>query len=92
MRNTHDGHPHGRRIGDGWTLTNPRQDPHSRTLPFCSTCDPLGLNSNGVQIFAIRPDGTDLRQVTDARGMGRDADGTYSALLAALRADGPYEP
>jgi hypothetical protein len=82
----------GGRVGNGCALIYPVQDPRSRTLLFYSTCDPLGENPNGVQIFAIQPDGTGLRQVTDARGMGRDADGTYSAQLPALWAYGPYEP
>ncbi len=49
-------------------------------LVFYSTCDPLGTNPNGGQIFAMRPDGSDLRQLTTARGLVTAA-GTFSAEL-----------
>jgi hypothetical protein len=34
--------------------------------------DPLGRNPNGLQLFAMQPDGSGLRQLTDARGVFRD--------------------
>ena len=37
---------------------------------------PFGTNPNGAQIFAIDPDGTNLRQITDTRGFTTQADGT----------------
>ena len=43
---------------------------------FASSCDPVGGNPFGDQLFAMRPDGTGLRQLTDARGMTTDPDGT----------------
>jgi len=45
------------------------QDPVTQTLIFESTCDPLGANPFGAQIFAMRPDGSNLRQLTAARGL-----------------------
>jgi len=44
------------------------QDPVTRTLVFYSGCDPFGRNPNG-QIFAMRPDGSGLRQLTDSSGL-----------------------
>jgi hypothetical protein len=41
-------------------------------------CDPLGSNPYGVQMFAMRPDGSGLRQLTAARGLVGEADGTVS--------------
>jgi len=68
------------------------QDWRSRTVVFASNCDPLGRNPNGGQLFAIQPDGSGLRQLTDSRGLVRDADGTYSAELPGPWAYGPYVP
>ena len=48
----------------------------------------FGHNSGG-QIFAVRPDGTGLRQVTNARGFTTDADGTFHAELVGPIAYGP---
>src|SRR5262245_28415092 len=44
------------------------QDPATRTVVFGYTCDPLGGTTNGGQVFAMRPDGTGLRQLTSTRG------------------------
>ena len=52
------------------------QQPVTGTIYFRSTCDPLGLNPNGAQLFAIQRDGTGLRQVTNARGFVQGADRT----------------
>ena len=59
---------------------------------FYSSCDPLGTNPNGAQIFAMQPDGSGLRQLTDSRGLVREADGTYSGELPGPWAYGPYVP
>jgi len=48
-------------------------------LVFFSSCDPFGANPYGDQMFAIRVDGTDLRQLTHARGLVRESDGTVSS-------------
>ena len=47
-------------------------DPMTGTLVFYSTCDPFGQNPYGGQLFAMRPDGSGLRQITDARGLTPD--------------------
>lgn len=49
---------------------------------FSASCDPVGANPFGDQIFAMRPDGTGLRQLTNARGMTTDPDGTVHVELA----------
>jgi len=48
------------------------QDPYNDTLVFHSSCDPLGTNPFGDQVFAMRTDGTGLRQLTDTRGMSNE--------------------
>src|SRR5262249_35064542 len=48
-------------------------------LVFYSSCDPFGTNPYGDQLFAIRQDGTRLRQLTRARGLVTEPDGTVSA-------------
>jgi hypothetical protein len=61
------------------------------TVLFSSSCDPVGGNPFGSQIFAMGPGGSGLRQLTATRGMTVDPDGTvrfeipggiaYSAFL-----------
>ena len=51
------------------------------TVLFASSCDPVGGNPFGDQLFAMRPDGTGLRQLTNARGMTTDPDGTVHVEL-----------
>ncbi len=49
---------------------------------FQSSCDPVGANPFGAQVFAMRPDGTGLRQLTNARGTTTDPDGTVHVELS----------
>src|SRR5262245_11320109 len=58
-----------------WSLST-AADGVTGTVLFESSCDPVGANPFGDQIFAMRPDGTGLRQLTNARGMTTDPDGT----------------
>lgn len=44
-------------------------------LVFTSSCDPLGRNPNGDQLFTMRTDGSGLRQITSFRGVEELADG-----------------
>ena len=68
------------------------QDPRSRTLLFYSECNPLNnMNPNGSQIFAMRPDGSGLRQLTDSQGLVK-APGGYSGAIPGPWAYGPYVP
>jgi hypothetical protein len=48
---------------------------------FLSNCDPLGTNPNGGQIFSMRFDGTELRQLTSMRSATTEADGTVTVEL-----------
>jgi len=54
-------------------------EPATATLVFYSSCDPFGTNPSGDQLFAISANGTHLRQLTHARGLFTDANGTVSA-------------
>ena len=70
---------HRRPDGCGINFTTPsvpQQNPATGTIYFWSACDPLGLNPNGSQLFAIQPDGTGLQQLTNAHGFVKAADGT----------------
>jgi hypothetical protein len=69
-----------------------RQDSGTRKLVFYSSCDPLGSSPLGSQVFAMRPDGSDLRQLTDARGLVQEPDGTFLGELPGPFAYGPYAP
>jgi hypothetical protein len=51
------------------------------TVLFAASCDPVGGNPFGHQLFAMRQDGTGLRQLTNARGMTTDPDGTIHVEL-----------
>jgi hypothetical protein len=50
-------------------------DPVTSTVVFTANCDPFGTNPFGDQIYAMRPDGTGLRQLTSMRGMQELPDG-----------------
>jgi len=63
-------------IGTGCSIQLLGQDATTQAVLFYSSCDPLGSNANSGQIFAMRPDGTDLRQLTHTRGLITEADGT----------------
>lgn len=54
--------------GCGCGISGPYQDPRTEALVFYSSCDPFGRNLNGGEIFAIRKDGSDLRQLTETKG------------------------
>ena len=45
------------------------QDSRTGVLIFYSSCDPLGTNPHGEQVFAMHPDGSDLRQLTHTQGL-----------------------
>lgn len=51
-------------------------DQVTRTVVFGSSCDPVGGNPFGDQLFAMRQDGSGLRQLTAARGREILPDGT----------------
>jgi len=67
--------------GPGCYVFAAGQDPETESLLLMSTCDPLGTNPNGLQIFVMRPDGTGLRQLTDTRGMVTAPDGSADVEL-----------
>src|SRR5262249_1018093 len=60
------------------TVDIPLQAPDevTGTVVFASSCDPVGGNPYGEQLFAMRSDGTGLRQLTTTRGMTTGPDGT----------------
>jgi hypothetical protein len=78
--------------GFGCTPFSLTQDSQSRRLVFYSSCDPLGTNPNGDQVFAMRPDGSDLLQLTHARGLKNQSGGTVLGELPGPIAYGPYAP
>jgi hypothetical protein len=62
----------------------------TRSIVFDTVLDPLDLRPSahftyGDQIFAIRPDGSGLRQLTEAGGVTTNPDGSTSVELP-----GPY--
>ncbi len=67
------------------------QDPVTKAVVFGSNCDPLGTNRAGYvhdslydavyQLFAMRPDGSGLRQLTDAAGFTSNPDGSIRVEL-----------
>lgn len=60
-------------------------DPKTAELVFYSTCDPFGANLAGAQLFAMRSDGSHLRQLTSTRGLVVHDDGSVTTELP-----GPY--
>jgi len=71
--------------GRGCSVGHMSIDPVTGWVTFVSSCNPFGTNPNGDQIFTMRADGSGLRQVTFARGMTREPDGTVHVELP-----GPY--
>ena len=59
-------------VGEGY-LRVVVQDPVTNGVVFASSCDPVGANPYGGQLFAMRPDGHGLRQLIDAAGLQRSA-------------------
>jgi hypothetical protein len=57
------------------------EDPRRDELIFYSSCDPLGTNPNGGQVFSMRRDGTEVRQRTQTAGMTRAPDGRVAVEL-----------
>jgi|SRR5262245_18843565 len=57
------------------------QDPVTEAVVFDSGCDPLRTNSGGEHIFAMRPDGHGLRELTDAAGLTTNPDGSIRVEL-----------
>ena len=74
----------------GCYVSPPLEDPATGSLVFYSSCrlpeDEQKGPSNGGQLFAIRPDGSGLRQLTDTEGFVTNGDGTFSIELP-----GPFE-
>jgi hypothetical protein len=67
--------------GTACDIVNDFLDRITGTVVFLSSCDPVGGNPFGSQLFAMRPDGTGLRQLTATRGMTTDPDGTVHVEL-----------
>jgi hypothetical protein len=65
----------------GCLVARALQDPVTRTIIFYSSCDPFGLNPNGGQLFAMRPNGRGLHQLTDTRGQVSTSDGSVTVEL-----------
>jgi hypothetical protein len=62
----------------GCSIFGAYQDPATRTVIFNSNCDPFGTNPYGAQIFSMRPDGSQLRQLTSERGRVPEDDGAFT--------------
>ena len=58
-----------------------RLDPETGSILFESSCDPFALHPVSDQYFAVRPDGSGLRQLTSYRGMEVAPDGTITVEL-----------
>ena len=59
----------------------------TQALVFDSTCDAVpGGNQNGEQFFAMRPDGSGLRQLTTTLGVRTAADGSVDVQLPGPQA------
>jgi len=68
------------------------QDAQAGSLVFYSSCDAFGTGAYGAQAFAVRPDGSGLRQLTSAAGRNVLADGSVTVDLPSFFAYGPTNP
>jgi len=57
------------------------RDIRTDAVLFYSSCDPLGTNPYGSQVFAMHADGTGLRQLTNTAPFGVDASGAFTVEL-----------
>jgi hypothetical protein len=80
----------GCRIDFNWALGQRSQDPQTGAIFFRSSCDPLGQNPNGGQLFSMQPDGSGLRQLSNAPGAVRAADGTVEVETVDTFWSAPY--
>jgi hypothetical protein len=64
--------------GDVW-------DRRTGMVGVVSSCDALGRNPDGEQVFTMRPDGSRIRQITSFRGIEKFPDGSVRVELG-----GPY--
>jgi hypothetical protein len=63
-------------------LGESRLDLTTGSMVFSSTCDPMGTNPHdGNQLFALRPDGSGLRQLTQTQGVIRNPDRSIDVEL-----------
>jgi len=78
-------------LGTACTITTGiRADPASGAIVFTANCDPFGTNPYGDQGFAMRADGSGLRQLTALRGMQTFPDGSILVeLLGPANYSGP---
>ena len=67
-----------------------KQDPLTRTLLFDSSCDPLGLGAATQQLYAVRPNGTGLRQLTNYRGLTCEDGAVSVELPGPIAYSAPY--
>ena len=66
---------------DGCFVSIVGQDLGTDTVVFESNCHPFDTNPYSHQVFSIRFDGTDVRQLTDTRGFETALDGTVTVEL-----------
>ena len=62
--------------GCGIKALNAFASDESRALLYYSDCDPFGTNPDGSQVFAMRWNGSRVRQITHTRGVTKAADGS----------------
>jgi hypothetical protein len=77
-------HPAGTEVACGIevpVMNSIAPDPVTGSVVFGSSCDPVGGNPFGDQLFTMRQDGTGLRQLTAARGREMLPDGTLQVEL-----------
>jgi len=67
-------------VEPGCNIDTLRQNPETGVLIYESSCNPLGGNPFGNQVFAMRPDGSGLAQLTRAGGF-RTAGGATEVEL-----------
>jgi hypothetical protein len=67
--------------GASCTVQGVTADPRSDLVTFVGQCDPVGRNPNGQQFFAMRSNGTGLRQLSSFRGIEDMPDGTVRVEL-----------
>lgn len=67
-----------------------QQDRVTGSLVFDSTCDPFGLNAVSQQLYALRPDGSGLRQLSDYGGLTCNGATVHVELPGPISYSAPF--
>ena len=73
-------------------LARAQVDAMTRSIVFSSDWDLVGKGAGGSEVFLLRPDGSELGQITRTEGVHRGADGTLDVEMPGPFAVAAVDP